>query len=184
MTGQQSDECLYERYRRTRDREAFGVLFDRYFERLKFFLFDIVRQAEDAEELAMDTLAVVASLKSAFRGESGFGTWLFAIAKKLAYQHLLKRRHVFLPLRENIPDHAGPPDIALLREEKNLRIWQALEALRPAYREALHLKYYEGLSCEEIGYVTGRSTRQVYKLISRGSASLREKLKGMGLDDA
>lgn len=57
------------------------------------------RQREDAEELTLDTFAAVASLKNVYRGESGFGTWLFAIAKRQAYQALRKRRPLLLPQR-------------------------------------------------------------------------------------
>ena len=46
----ESDEALYEHFRRTGDREAFGALFDRYADRLTLFLYSIVRQREDAEE--------------------------------------------------------------------------------------------------------------------------------------
>ena len=89
----ESDEALYEHFRRTGDRESFGALFDRYADRLTLFLYSIVRQREDAEELTLDTFAVVAAQKSVYHGESGFGTWLFAIGKKQAYQALRKSIH-------------------------------------------------------------------------------------------
>lgn len=179
-----SDEQLYERFRRTHDRESLGLLLDRYGDRLTLFLYGIIRQAQDAEEIMLDAFAEVASLRTTFRGDSGFKTWLFAIAQKLAYQSLRRKRHTFLPLREDMPDHADPPDVALLKEERNRQLYQALNAIKPEYREALYLMYFEGLSHEEIQRVTGRSARQVYKLVSRGRAALREKLKGMGFDDA
>ena len=98
-TKSDSDEALYDHFRRTGDRESFGVLFDRYADRLTLFIYSIIRQKEDAEELTLDAFAVVAALKSVFRGESSFGTWLFAIAKKQAYQALRKRRPLPLMLR-------------------------------------------------------------------------------------
>ena len=178
-----SDEQLYDRFQRTLDREALGLLMDRYADRLTLFLYGIVHQAQDAEELMLDTFAEVASLRTVFRGDSGFKTWLFAIAKKLAYQLLRKQRHTFLPLDENMPELADPPDAAMLKEERNRELYRAMNMLKPEYREALYLMYFEGLSHEEIRRVTGKSTRQVYKLISRGRAALREKLKGMGFED-
>jgi len=79
---------------------------------------------------------------------------------------------------------ADPPDVALLKEERNRLLYQALNEIKPEYREALYLMYFEELSNEEIQHVTGGSARQVYNLIGRGRAALREKLKGMGFDDA
>ena len=180
----ESDESLYEHFRRTGDREAFGALFDRYADRLTLFIYSIVRQREDAEELTLDAFAVVAAQKSVYRGESGFGTWLFAIAKRQAYQALRKRRPLPLPLRDSIPSGDDPSETALLNSERNRQLYRALERLKPEYRLTLHLMYFENMSVEEIQEITGKSARQIYKLASRGRASLREKLEGMGFDDA
>ena len=179
-----TDETLYDHFRRTGDREPFGVLFDRYADRLTLFIYSIVRQKEDAEELTLDTFAVVAAQKSVYRGESGFGTWLFAIAKKQAYQALRERRPLPLRLRDSIPAGDDPPETALLKDERNRQLYRALEQLKPEYRQTLYLTYFENMSVEEIQKITGKSARQIYKLASRGRASLREKLEGMGFDDA
>ena len=162
------------------------MLFDRYADRLTLFIYSIVRQKEDAEELTLDTFAVVAAQKSVYRGESGFGTWLFAIAKKHAYQSLRKRKRRPLPLMlpGSIPAGDDPPETALLKDERNRQLYRALEQLKPEYRETLYLTYFENMSVEEIQKITGKSARQIYKLASRGRASLREKLEGMGFDDA
>jgi len=133
------DEALYDHFRRTGDRESFGVLFDRYADRLTLFIYSIVRQKEDAEELTLDTFAVVAAQKSVYRGESGFGTWLFAIAQKQAYQALRKRRPLSLILRDSIPSGDDPPETALLKDERNRQLYRALEQLKPEYRQTLYL---------------------------------------------
>ena len=182
-TISESDEALYDRFRRTGDREPFGVLFDRYADRLTLFIYRIVRHKEDAEELTLDTFAVVAAQKSVYRGESGFGTWLFAIAKKQAYQALRKRRPLPL-LPGSRPTGGDPPETALLQDERNRQLYRALDQLKPEYRETLYLTYFENMSVEEIQRIMGKSARQIYKLASRGRASLREKLEGMGFEDA
>ena len=179
----ESDEALYEQFRRTGDRDAFGALFDRYADRLTLFICSIVRQKEDAGELMLDTFAVVAAQKSVYRGESGFGTWLFAIAKKLAYQALRKRRPLLMPLRDGLPADGDPPETALLKDERDRQLYRALEQLKPEYRETLYLTYFENMSVEEIQKITGKSARQIYKLANRGRASLWKKLEGMGFDD-
>ena len=179
----ESDEALYEQFRRTGDRDAFGALFDRYAERLTLFICSIVRQKEDAGELTLDTFAVVAAQKSVYRGESGFGTWLFAIAKNQAYQALRKRWPLSFALHDDIPSGGDPPETALLQDERNRQLYRALEQLKPEYRQTLYLMYFENMSVEEIQKITGKSARQIYKLVRRGRASLREKLKGMGFDD-
>ena len=177
------DEALYERFRRTGDRECFGMLFDRYADRLTLFIHSIVRDKEDAEELTLDAFAVVAAQRSVYRGESDSGTWLFAIAKRQAYQALLKKRPLSLMLHDDTPSGSDPPEPALLMDERNQQLYRALEQLKPEYRETLYLMYFENMSVEQIQRITGRSARQVYKLASRGRASLRDKRKGMGVDE-
>lgn len=131
----------------------------------------------------MDTFVAVAAQRAVFRGRSRFKTWLFAVAQKLAFQALRKKRPVPLPLRENVPDTGDAPETALLKDERNRQLYLAMEQLKPEYREALHLLYFEKMSNEEIRGVTGKSAKQVYNLIERGRAALRGKLEGMGFDD-
>ena len=180
----EKDEELYKRYLERRKEEDFRILFLRHREELLLFLYGYVHSLENAEELMMDTFVAVAALRSVFRGRSQFKTWLFAVAQKQAFQALRKRRFVPLPLRESVPDGSDPPETALLKDERNHQLYLAMERLKPEYREALYLLYFENMSNEEIQGVTGKSAKQVYNLINRGRAALREKLEGMGFDDA
>lgn len=180
----ETDEQLYERFRISGDREALGEVVDRYADRLTLFLFGIVHQHEDAEELMMDTFAEVAALRSPFYGDSGFKAWLYTIAKHKAFM-LLRRKHrfLFIPLHDEIPDAVDPPDMVLLRDERNRKLYQALGQLKLEYREALYLMYFEDMSNEELRRVMGKSAKQVYNLLNRGRASLREHLERIGFDE-
>ena len=164
----ETDERLYERFRLSGDQEAFAELVDRYADRMTLFLFGIVHQAEDAEDLMLDAFAEVAALRSVFRGERGFKTWLFTIAKHKAYMALRRKRFLFVPLHEEIPDAAAPPDMTLLTDERNRRLYQAMAQLKTEYREALYLMYFEDMSNEEIRRVTGRSAPDPVRSARRG----------------
>ena len=48
------DEQLYDIFRRTRGREAMGILLDRYADRLTLFVYGIVHQSQDAEEIMLE----------------------------------------------------------------------------------------------------------------------------------
>ena len=86
--------------------------------------------------------------------------------------------------RDDIPAGDDPPETALIKDERNRQLYRALGRLKPEYRQTLYLMYFENMSVEAIRKITGKSARQIYKLASRGRASLREKLEGMGFDDA
>lgn len=76
------------------------------------------------------------------------------------------------------------PDSRLLQEERNRKLYLAMNQLSPEYREVLYLHYFEQLSHAEICSVMGKNIRQVYHLMERGRAALKNRLEGMGIHDA
>lgn len=78
----------------------------------------------------------------------------------------------------------GPPELNILREERNRQLYEALSGLKEDYRQILILLYFEEMSHEEAGKVMGKTKRQTYHLAERGRAALKEKLERMGFDYA
>jgi RNA polymerase sigma-70 factor (ECF subfamily) len=74
-------------------------------------------------------------------------------------------------------EQASPSQYAV-GHERVLRVALALEALAEANREALVMRYYEGLSPDEIGARLGRAPSAVAGLLKRGLKQLRESLRG------
>lgn len=68
-----------------------------------------------------------------------------------------------------------------ISEAQRLKLEQALNQLSKKQREALYLKFYDGMSAQEISDLMGLSTMAVYKLISRGLDLLKENLPGFYL---
>jgi RNA polymerase sigma factor (sigma-70 family) len=56
------------------------------------------------------------------------------------------------------------------------KLQESLNELTPRQREAIFLKFYEGLSYEEIAQVMGISIKGSYKLIARAINALKEQL--------
>lgn len=172
----ETDETLYARYLREGDNEDLRILLERHRERLTLFLYGYVRNMEDAEELMLDAFAAAASGTTRFSGRSSFKTWLFSIGRHLALRRLRRRA----PRTETFEEQLAAeqtPETELLRQEKYRQLYLALERLRPDYRQALWLLYFEELSHEEIARVTGKSKKQVYNCVTRGKAALRALLE-------
>jgi RNA polymerase sigma factor (sigma-70 family) len=96
------------------------------------------------------------------------------------------RRHKDVQLEAAIDDEDGRPEPAapgggplpaLENAELARELSRAIDGLSPAMREALVLRYYEGLSFEEIGERTGRNETAVRKRYSRALADLRAALE-------
>ena len=182
----QSDGQLYTNYLMDDDSEALRKLFVKYRDSLMLFLYRIVSNREDAEELMMDTFAIISSKAVHYKEteEASFKTWLFTIARNLALMHL-RNQKVFLELPDD--DDLGvtvykrcddvTPERSFLIEERNRQLYIALKELESDMRQVLYLMYFEGLKPNEISYVMHKSVKQIYNLTARGKAALREILK-------
>ena len=182
----ETDEEIYLRYRANDDDADLETLLIRHRDGLLLLLFGFVRNTEDAEELLMDTFAKLAVDKPHFEPDhpGSFKSWLYTIARRNAMMHIRKRKVESVPLDENIASSADLPDVALLKEERNRKLYQAMSTLKPEYRRVLHLLYMENMPHEEIAGIMGMNIRQIYNLVKRGKQSLRKKLEGMGIVDA
>ena len=179
----ETDEVIYSRYLAEHNEEDFRILLERHRERLMLFLFSYVHNMEDAEALMLDAFAEAAA-GTDYARKSTFKTWLFSIGKHLALMRLRKRPHLPVESYEQTGDAAGPPELGILRQERNRQLYQAFSQLKTEYRQILILLYFEDMSHEEAGRVMGKTKRQTYHLAERARAALREKLERMGFDDA
>ena len=179
----ESDELIYSRYLAERNEEDFRILLERHREGLVLFLCSFVHNMEDAEELMLDAYAEAAA-GADYSGKSTFKTWLFSIGKNLALMRLRKRRRTAEEPLERADETAAPPELDILREERDRQLYEALSYLREDYRQILILLYFEDMTHGEAGRVMGKSRRQIYNLAERGRAALKEKLERMGFEDA
>ena len=97
-----ADEIIYSRFLKEQDETLLAELLDRHGQSLVLFLNGMVQNMEDAEELMLDSFAVIASgtVHYTVRKDSTFKTWLFAIARNKAKMLLRKRKFVFTSIDE------------------------------------------------------------------------------------
>jgi len=155
-------------------REAYDVLSGGYRERLMRFVEVFSGGTADAEAVVQETLMKAYLALKQYRGESGFGTWLFAIAKNEIKWDLRRAR----PLPLDRPPASGEHDAeeVLLRSEKIRTIFAALNRLPRLQREAILLFRYGDLSCEETARALGTSGGAVRTAIYKGMKTLRKRL--------
>ncbi len=179
----ETDETLYNRFLAEHKEDDFRILLERHRESLTLFLYGIVNSMEDAEELMLDAYAEAAA-GAGFSGRSSFKTWLFAIGKKMALARIRRRRFPVGEMNDGPDETAEPPEMELLRDERDRSLYQALRRLKGEYRHILILLYFEHMDHEEAARVMGKNKKQVYHLAERGRKALREELERMGFDYA
>jgi len=158
--------------------DAFDVLVERYAPRLH-----AVARRMVGEDLAADVVqdAFLAAFRSLgrYQGTASFSTYLHTIVVNRC-KRVGRRRPQELPLAEVVSSRAGPEreaEATVTREG----IERALHALPEAFREALSLREFYGLSYQEIAEVLDISEGTVKSRIARARSLLRNALEEAGI---
>ena len=137
------------------DREAFGELLKRHYDRIHGLAWRLTGSRSDADDVAQDVCCALVEKIAGFRGEAKFGTWLVGITYN-ACRDLGRRRRSFRGFSERLTVLAGlarPPDGRDAYDSIWLR--SAIARLKPAYRDAAVLVAGEQLSHSEAAEILG-----------------------------
>ena len=176
-------------YRRFLDGDDSGLveIIRDYKDGLILYLNSIISNGTLAEELCEDTFVRLAVKKPRFGEKSTFKTFLYAIGRRVAADHLRKNRGketVSLEaLAEGGFDLPAEEDVAAayLRDETHRAVHRALGRLKDSHREVLWLVYFEDLSVKEAAGVLGKSPHAAESLIHRARLSMRAELEKEGI---
>ena len=165
------------------DDGAFAILVARYQTRLFNTLFHVTGSREDAEDVGQEALVQAYVKLSSFQQKSAFYTWLYRIAFNLWVSHRRKRRieNVLPRTREDQGNQALDPGESpaerVLREERAVAVYEALETLPPDYRSILVLREMEGCRYERIAEILELPLGTVRSRLHRARVQLSEQLK-------
>ncbi len=167
------------------DPEAFGVLYERYVDRIYQYVFYRTGSRYDAEDLTAKTFyKALANLDRYHHRGLPFSAWLYRIAHNLvANWHRDRQRRKTIPL-DSLALAGKERDATehLIESSERVEVLrEAIRGLAPDRQELLILKYVTGLSNREIGRVMGRSEGAVKALYHRTLLALRKDLQRRGL---
>lgn len=160
---------------------ALEVLVKRYKLKIINFVYRMVGDLDQAEDIAQEVFIRVYQHRERYQPIAKFSTWLYTIASNLAKSEL-RRRSIFNPISltrlkgERLSSIKSSPDKALLEKELGQKIQEGIEKLKPNYRAPLILRDVEGLSYEEISEIVGCPLGTVKSRINRARLKLREIL--------
>lgn len=168
--------------------DAFRALVDEYKERLFAFVWRMVRDHHEAEDICQSVFVKAYEALDSYSDKYAFSTWLFTIAYRKTVNHLRKRKALsgdmdFANLPHATEDTADV--VASSEEARRLRqrIWAAVDELTEAQKSAVLLFYREGKSCEEIGAVLRMPAVTVKSHLHRAREKLRQKLSTQLVDE-
>ncbi|MBI3890838.1 MAG: sigma-70 family RNA polymerase sigma factor [Candidatus Wallbacteria bacterium] len=160
------------------DRDAFRQLVQRHQDRVFNLALRILRDREDALEVAQDTFLRAHEKLHQYKAEHRFCNWLYRIAQNLAIGRLRTRK----PEKAGsdageLPDLAPGPEDAVGRREQLASVDRGLAGLPEKYRTTLLLRHQEGCSLAEIAYVLDVPVGTVKFRLHQGYLLLRGRLR-------
>ena len=179
---QESDSALVARAKQ--DPEAFGLLYERYVERIYNYIYYRTSNHHEAEDLTARTFyrALKQIPRYVDRG-APFLAYLYRIAHNLvANWHRDNSRRQIISLDESVAALLKWRDPAVVAEEQSKkedeRDWllETVRHLPPERQQLLILKFTERMSNIEIAQVMGRTEGAIKSLYHRTLLALREEL--------
>lgn len=170
---------------------AYRELLSRYQRPVFSLVFRMVRNREEAEDLAQETFVRVFQNIERFDPRFKFSSWIFKIANNLAIDALRRRKPATVSLDgsahasdaeqieasriDAVSDDANPEQ-ELEARQLGGAIEDAVGQLRPEYRTAIMLRHVEGRPYEEIAEIMGVPLGTVKTYIHRARSELRGSL--------
>jgi RNA polymerase sigma-70 factor (ECF subfamily) len=159
------------------DREAAGVVYDRYAPLVRAVLLDATGSLPEADELLQEVFVRGLTQLGQLRRPDRLGAWLFAIARRQGKEFRRqtgRRRQRFTALT----DVPAPGTVAAVGDKVSL-VRDAVRELPERERMAVHIHYLCGESAEFARQTLGLSQSGFYKLLDRARRRLRDRLLEM-----
>lgn len=167
------------------DGAAFDRIIEIYHDSLIHYIYGLIHNIADAEDIAEDVFCELLVHKGRFTFKSSLKTYLFSIAKNKSVDLVRKSRHLsdkeFEEGTAEIADVHSIEESVVTGEEAKL-VRDVLGEINPDYAEILRLTYFYDFSYDEICKITGKTKRQIANLLYRGKASMREALEKRGVN--
>lgn len=150
----------------------------------------LLKNSENLSDLTQEILLKVAKNIQSLKNPKCFKSWLNQITTHTYYDYIRKKKNIpetisidytceplNLAFKIEIPDKKTKPIEKCITSECEKMIKSAIRELPEAFRIAIILREFQGLSYEEIAKTTSSSIGTVKSRISRARIKLQEALK-------
>jgi len=156
-------------------RSSFEILMERYQNKIFGMVLHMTDDRELAKDITQEIFLRVYCRLSSYDPKYKFFSWLYRIALNETLNRLASARHHY-----SLDKVAGIAIQENDREEEQYRsqlLKHAIRSLKKNHRSLILLKYYFGLSCQEIADATGISEQKVRDRLFNARNALRKTLE-------
>jgi RNA polymerase sigma-70 factor (ECF subfamily) len=168
------------------DRDAFGLLYERYVDRIFNYVYYRTGNLHDAEDLTARVFQRAMNHIHNYTDRGiPFSAWLYRIAHNLvANWHRDRSRKQEIPLDDVpiLPSRGDHPEKNLVRSQEQETLLKLIRRLPAERQNLLILKFVENLSNAEIGAIMGRSEGAIKSLYHRTLLALRDQLSDQNIN--
>ncbi|HEX8393964.1 MAG TPA: sigma-70 family RNA polymerase sigma factor [Longimicrobium sp.] len=172
--------------------KAYRELLGRYERPVFSIVYRMIRDREQAEDLAQETFVRVFNHIDRYDPKYKFSSWIFKIATNLTIDHIRRKELNTVSIdgsrNATTADQIEATAITIISPDENPEelleakelgeeIEEAIGRLRPEYRAAILLRHVEGREYQEIAEIMGLPLGTVKTYIHRGRNELRDSLQ-------
>lgn len=157
----------------------FEVVYEAYFERIFKYILYMTSDATLAEDLTQETFLRV--YKGNFRNEASISTYVHRIARNLVYDSYRRKaliKWITFNSSHDSTDQSHVPHEWLAASEDRRLLFEAVQNLKPEYREVIILRKIEELSMAETAEILKWNEVKVANTLRAAMKQLRTLLGG------
>lgn len=161
------------------DREAFGRLYEKYWQKVYGLCLRMLKDSSEAEDLAQEVWMKLMGRIASFKGDSLFSTWLHIVTVREVLMYIRARNtrscvnvsYGEAPIEEMLPSSLSYNPDPVTR----ISLSRAMRELAPGYRTVLSL-ISEGYEHKEIAGILNISEGTSKSQLSKGRHSLKKAM--------
>jgi RNA polymerase sigma-70 factor (ECF subfamily) len=177
---QYADDVLLSLLRED-NKDAFDVIYMRYWERLYFYLVKAIKNAEEAEDILQDVFVSLWKRRSDLDGIESLSAYLFSCVRYGGFRYIrneIKKNEFRKSWNSLFHEEDHLPEMQLAANELSRLLNKEIDKLPVKMREVFILSRKEELSYKEIAHKLNISDKTVKKQISNALKYLHLKLNG------
>ncbi len=167
------------------NKEAFETLYNKYEKKIQYFIYNIVKDYQKAEDITQDVFIYV--MQNRIKQGYTFKYYIYLVAKSRAYNYINTEKNRMKINEQYFSNESDQveQDVAdiVTRNEKRKEILNAINMLDDKYKNAIYLVKIEELTYRETAQILEMSVQNVKNLIHRGKKELYKILIKKGYDE-